>query len=173
MNNPISETNTTTVYTTNTAGNPDAHKLWVGDFPPCDPYQPTIDPVVPTVVPIPQRVYPSTIPIDSVPWPIHTNSYITIGSSVSPWHLEFKADRVIATIDVPGCKVEGIELSLNNGTLSVKATRTKGGYSSFDTYIGTDYDPETAEAEVEDGVLTVTVMRFKEKISRKITVRKK
>jgi len=91
-----------------------------------------------------------------------------------PWKLEVKHDRINAMIDVPGCKAEGIELELTNGKLSVKATRSKaGGYSHFDTFIGMDYDPETAEAELEDGVLTVTVMRFKDKIAKRITVKKK
>lgn len=172
MNNPVSETNACNmVYTTRTGGNPDANKLWVGDFPPDPyPYQPTIDPL-PW---IPQPVAPPGIIPGSTWYPQNCSwGTITIGGSTNPWHLEFKADRIIATIDVPGCKAEGIELSLTNGTLSVKATRTKGGYSSFDTQIGTDYDPETAEADVEDGVLTVTVMRFKEKISKKIAVKAK
>lgn len=170
MNSPVSETNACNmVYTTNTGRNPDAHKLWVGDFPPYDPYQPTIDPVNPLITPI----YPGiTLPYVQPAPQLNTWSTVTIGST-NPWHLDVRHDRIIATIDVPGCKAEGIELSLTNGTLSVKATRTKGGYSSFDTHIGNDYDPDTAEAEVEDGVLTVTVMRFKEKISKKIAVKAK
>lgn len=166
MNQPVSET-TNMVYVGNTGGNPNANKMWVGDFPPYDPYQPTIDPIIlPYQPPTPPGIIPGST------WPA-TNSFITVGGSISAWNLDVKADRIIATVDVPGCKAEGIELTLSNGTLSVKATRTKGGYASFQTHIGTDYDPDTAEAEVEDGVLTVTVMRFKEKISKKIAVKAK
>src|SRR5690606_33393779 len=99
-------------------------------------------------------------------------STITTGATNS-WKLDVKQDRIIATIDVPGCKAENIELDLVDGKLSVKATRSNGGYMSFSTDIGMNYDPETAEAEVEDGVLTVTVMRFKDKNPHRITVRKK
>lgn len=152
----------------NTGDNPLANNVWIGDFPPnpIEPYQPTISPM---------RTYPQIIPNGLHTWP-DTNSWstITVGPVVSPWKLTVKSDRIVAQIDVPGCKAENIELELLNGKLSVKAHRSKGsGYSAFDTVIGTDYDPTTAEAEVEDGVLTVTVMRFKDKVPHRIPVRKK
>ena len=43
----------------------------------------------------------------------------------NPWNVTFQTDGITATIDVPGCKAEGIELELTNGKLNVKATRAK------------------------------------------------
>lgn len=148
---------------------------WIGDFPPnnIDPYSP----YQPQIIPIPMKTLPYVAPNTNEFWPPPGwigNSVITIGNTADPWKLTPKVDRIIAEIDVPGCKAENIELELTNGKLSIKAHRNNnGGYSSFETYIGPDYDPETADAECEDGVLTVTVMRFPQKIAKRIPVRKK
>lgn len=146
----------------NTGENP-VPNVWIGDFPPSSikvhPYQPTITS---------SQIVPNTLHTLPDFW-----GGITIGPTTNPRKLDVKHDCIIATIDVPGCKAEGIELELLNGRLSVKAHRNKGGYSSFDTVIGVDYDPMTAEVEVADGVLTVTVMRFKDKVPYRIPVKKK
>lgn len=166
--------NSSYIQTTNTtAGNPSLLKIQVGDFP-YEPYQPTIDPYTPIPTPA-----PILIPADA--WHPHDllNQRLKswsagVHAATNPWQLIVKEDRIIAKIDVPGCKADGIDLTLNDGTLSVRAHRKDdGSYSSFATHIGSDYDSETAEAEIEDGVLTVTVTRFTKKIEKRIVVRKK
>jgi hypothetical protein len=154
------------------------HGTWIGDFPPdYDPY----NPYGPSrIIPIPQKLIPlgpSILP-NTQPWPtIIPNpglGGITLGATLAPnpWNVQFQSDKVVARCDVPGAVADSVNVEITNGSIQVN-------YRRFDTNglcypqvqcIGTDYDPKTAEATLELGVLTIVVKRFAEKATHKVTV---
>lgn len=74
-------------------------------------------------------------------------------------------DILTLSLDVPGIKPEGAEISINDGTLTFKGKRFDTGASvSSSIYINDNWDLDTADAEIEHGILTI---KFKIKESRK------
>lgn len=142
---------------------------WIGDFPPV--LDPLISPVVPNVPygPIgPQRNAPNEqwIQVQGN----STQGYITL-ETPPQWRTTRSSDRIVAAIDVPGMKIEDLNVTIDNGSVLVTGTRfDTGGLVTLHYNMGIDYDPETASAVLEAGVLTVTVMRFKERSSRRVPV---
>jgi hypothetical protein len=99
-----------------------------------------------------------------------------VGSLTVPtgWTFSVLGDRCTARVDMPGVKAADLMIDIDNGT--IKATGKR-----FDTnvpvmtqqFIGSDFDPKTAEAVLEAGVLTVTVLKFKEKLVHRVPVAEK
>ena len=135
---------------------------WISDFPPSPikVQQPLVSPNVATLpyVPNPGGVVVGGLDVGAL-------------LTSNPWNLTWHPDRVVARCDVPGAK-DAIDVSITNGIISVS-------YKRFDTggivhpavqLIGTAYDPKTAEATLEAGVLTVTVMLDTKKTAHKVPV---
>ncbi len=149
--------------------------FWVGDVPPWnDPWNPN-----PQIFPIPQKMTPWLPMVPYIPepyqpaydwWPPVITTTVT-GTSLSPWRTTVQADRVIASIDMPGVKQADLNVEMENGSIKAYARRFDTGCSqTLNQYVGPDYDPRTAEAVLEAGILTVTVMRFKDKTAHKVNV---
>lgn len=138
-------------------------QTWIGDFPTYDP----TNPCTPTILPI-----PDVLPYTPTHFPV-IGEVITSTLCHSRWCVDVKHDRIIASIDIPGCKVEDVDVELTTGTLSVKAKRREGSVLTQSTYIGSDYDVDTASGELEDGVLTVTVMKLLNQVTKRVSIRKK
>ena len=160
---------TTWIPTTNPIGTapwPGYPNPYIGDLPPV--YEPPVKvvPVGPSIMP--NGIFPSVQPNPAFDW-----SGISLGTiTPNPWHLTFQADKVVARCDVPGAKLESINVEITNGSISVNYRRFDTGGLCYpqSQQIGQDYDPSTAEATLEAGVLTVTVARFKDKVAHKVTV---
>lgn len=68
------------------------------------------------------------------------------------------------TLDIPGVKKEDLEVSIDNGYLSVKGKRHNPEKTYFQKYyVGKKYDTEDIKAKLEDGVLTLTFAKKEEK----------
>lgn len=89
------------------------------------------------------------------------------------WTVNFQEKRCIASIDVPGCKVENIEIHHEEGRVFLVATRNPVNVVRASAFIGKEFDIENGDAEIEDGVLTVIFARLPEKPTKKIKVKKK
>ena len=135
-------------------------RFWVGDFPPHRPgvdFYPDYDPFSPLVVYPYEQVYPLSFPMTTV---ATTNITIT-GNS---WRVTVRKDDVFFSIDVPGCTVSDITLSVSpSGSMTVVATRpdTKTILrESISIYDFNDrYDLTSVDAVLAAGVLSVTIKR--------------
>lgn len=65
-------------------------------------------------------------------------------------------------VDVPGCKMEDIDISVDKNLLTIKTERKDGVHQAkFHTscILSDRYDPESITAILEDGVMTLSVKR--------------
>lgn len=99
-----------------------------------------------------------------------------------------EADRYVLRADIPGVEPEKIELSMEDGMLTIKGekqhevTENREGYSRVERSYGSFYrrfslpdntDPELIKASGKDGVLEVTIPKVEVKTSRKIEIQPK
>src|SRR5260221_6980818 len=91
------------------------------------------------------------------------------------------ASEIVFSFDVPGVSREEIEISLENGTLSVKGSRKYEGSPADKVWLGKSYgafarsftlpdsvDTDRLYAELADGVLTIRIPRNEKAKPRKI-----
>lgn len=97
-----------------------------------------------------------------------------------------EADRFVITADLPGVDPKDIEITMENGVLSIKGERKseirdeKEGYKRVERVSGTFYrrfslpdsaDAERIEAKGKDGVLEVSLPKHEKVQPRRIAVR--
>jgi HSP20 family protein len=92
-------------------------------------------------------------------------------------------EEIVFTADVPGLKQEDIEITLDDGVLTIKGQRRYQGNGKDKVWLGRSYgafsrsftlpdtvDAERLSAELADGVLTVRVAQQPKTKPRKITI---
>jgi HSP20 family protein len=92
-------------------------------------------------------------------------------------------EAIVFTVDVPGVKREELEITLEEGVLSIKGHRKYEGAGKDKVWLGRSYgafersftlpdtvDPEHLTAELSDGVLTVRVAQLPKVKPRRITI---
>lgn len=125
-----------------------------------------------TIVPIgePWKPVPyETVP--NLPWVPAPGLSGYLNVQPSPWNVTWHADRVVARADVPGVRVADLSVEIENGSLRVSGKRFDTlAPVSLSVVIGPDFDPKTAEASLEAGVLTVTVKKLVERLVHKVAV---
>lgn len=136
---------------------------WVGDQT-YGPYVPPYDPIQPPYVPTPQ-VVPS--PLALIPPLVDWGSIIMSPPTVTLFRRRWDPDRITTSIDVPGCRSCDVTVTISDFVISATGKRP----DTLETFthtcpIGDLYDPDTATATLEAGVLTVVVERFKEPVKR-------
>ncbi|MEQ9406749.1 MAG: Hsp20/alpha crystallin family protein [Fuerstiella sp.] len=99
--------------------------------------------------------------------------------------VEFE-DRYVVSCDLPGVVLEDIELSLEEGVLLIRGSRSEVSsedakvtvnerrFGSFERrlQLGRDVDAESVSAELGDGVLSVTIRKQQQVRPQKISIRK-
>ena len=91
-------------------------------------------------------------------------------------------DEIVLTADVPGLKQEDLEITLDDGVLTLKGQRRYEGNGKDKVWLGRSYgsfarsftlpdtvDPDGLTAELADGVLTVRVAQQPKAKPRRIT----
>ncbi|MDQ8039536.1 MAG: Hsp20/alpha crystallin family protein [Rickettsiella sp.] len=96
-----------------------------------------------------------------------------------------ESDRFVLYADIPGVDPHDIEISMENGVLTIKGERAnakkeeKGGYTRIERSKGTFYrrfalpdsaDPERVTAEGKHGVLEIIILKRDKGKSKKIKV---
>jgi HSP20 family protein len=92
-------------------------------------------------------------------------------------------EEIVVTADVPGVKPEDVEVTLDEGVLTIKGQRRYEGNGKEKVWLGRSYgafqraftlpdtiDPERLNAELVDGVLTIRVAQQPKAKPRKITI---
>jgi HSP20 family protein len=93
------------------------------------------------------------------------------------------SDEIVFTADVPGLKRDDLEITLEDGVLSIKGQRRYEGSGKDKVWLGRSYgsfersftlpdtvDPEHLAADLADGVLTVRVAQLPKAKPRRITI---
>lgn len=92
-------------------------------------------------------------------------------------------EEIVFTADVPGIKQDDLEITLDDGVLTVKGQRRYEGNGKDKVWLGRSYgsftrsftlpetvDPERLSADLADGVLTIRVAQQPKPKPRKITI---
>lgn len=92
-------------------------------------------------------------------------------------------EEIVLTADVPGVKHEDIDITLDDGVLTVKGQRKYPGDGKDKVWLGRSYgafarsftlpdtvDPERLSADLADGVLTIRVAQQAKARPRRITI---
>jgi HSP20 family protein len=87
----------------------------------------------------------------------------------SPIQLTHGDDGATITVDIPGVDPQELELTFENGTLSIAGKRGDHIYR-YSVALGDTIDPDTIEAMLDKGVLTVHAHKRPEAKPRKIVV---
>jgi HSP20 family molecular chaperone IbpA len=84
-----------------------------------------------------------------------------------------KDGKLVMSIDIPGVKRSDVNVTTNKQKLDISATRD-GKAKSYKYDIRSDYDLNTVDCALADGVLTITIAKKAkppEDLPRKVTVR--
>ncbi|MEZ4364223.1 MAG: Hsp20/alpha crystallin family protein [Kofleriaceae bacterium] len=87
----------------------------------------------------------------------------------SPVHLAHTEDGATATVDMPGVEPSDLELTFERGTLLVAGKRGEQVYR-YRVMLGDTIDPDSIEAKLDKGVLTVHARTRAEAKPRRILV---
>jgi HSP20 family protein len=92
-------------------------------------------------------------------------------------------DEIVLVADVPGVKKEDLEVTLDQGVLTIKGQRRYEGNAKEKVWLGRSYgafersftlpdtvDPERLSADLADGVLTVRVAQMPKAKPKRITI---
>jgi len=100
-------------------------------------------------------------------WP---SDYFASNLWSSTMDLSFEPFSGETTFNVPGCGPQDVSVEVKDNMLAFTATYGKKTWKKAMT-IDTDVDQETIEAEVKNGILTITAKKRPELEARKITVK--
>jgi len=116
---------------------------------------------------------------------LEDGSFVETGHWVPCVDIKEESDRFVLYADVPGVPLENIEISMENGVLTIKGERStikkeeKEGYTRVERAKGSFYrrfalpdtaDPERVTAEGQHGVLKISIPKREKAKAKKITV---
>lgn len=95
------------------------------------------------------------------------------------------ADNVIMTLEMPGCIRDGIEITVEKNLLKIEGSIDSDAYTDLQPIyteynvgnftrsftLSTEIDADSISANLTDGLLTVTLPKVKQAVSRRIEVR--
>jgi HSP20 family molecular chaperone IbpA len=86
-----------------------------------------------------------------------------------PVAIQNKEDGATLTVDMPGLGPEDVELTFQDGVLSIRGKRDQRSYA-YSVTLGDAFDPDHIEAALDRGVLTVHAHKKPEAKPRKIAL---
>jgi len=89
-----------------------------------------------------------------------------------PFKVDENKDNVILTVALPGFKREDVKVTVAEGVLSVEAEK-KGNKITKSVPLWDEIDAEKIEAELEDGLLTLTLKKKEKTKPKAIEIRVK
>jgi HSP20 family molecular chaperone IbpA len=122
------------------------------------------------------QTWPGTTDPYDQPWiqpalPYKSQVWTTTAVLTSPWRYKINAESIDLWLDVPGVKAKDMSIDIDMGKLRVRGHRSDTQSKIAQIYALTDmYDPTTATATLEDGVLNVNVKKRIENLPRTVTI---
>ncbi len=102
------------------------------------------------------------------------HSDVKIADPPSPWRLTYIAGKLIASVDVPGVRLEDLAVEFSDGELKVCGRRFDNHmWVVLSQLIGMNIDVTSADAVLDEGILTVTMKLISDTRTHKVAVRKK
>lgn len=155
----------------------DGNAIWIEPRYPyyddgCYPWQ-----VKPTrTIPYPYVPSPIAPPVPHPPSsPLNTNTTISIGgpSPYEGWRTVMHSDRIEMAMDVPGVDPNEIDLTISKGYVILKGKRRDTGetLTKMHPIDMKEYDPSATDAEVKNGVITVTILKCARRRPKRIKVK--
>ena len=98
-------------------------------------------------------------------------------TSFTNYHTELTEDgKIKLVVNVVGHNPKDVEVEANNGELKIKAQKSEGSSLfvkniNLSFTIGREYDETSAEASIENGLLTLTLDKKEEMKSKKIKIK--
>jgi HSP20 family molecular chaperone IbpA len=99
-----------------------------------------------------------------------TSSNINFSSSL--YRSENRDNKLIVSVDLPGVKQKDIDIQMTGQNLSISGT-LRGEKFKYSYLISREYNPETIDAILEDGVLELSFEKFASESPKKIEIRSK
>lgn len=90
--------------------------------------------------------------------------------TVSPVHVTHGEDGVSLSVDMPGVDASDLELTFERGQLVIAGKRGARSYR-YTVALGDEYDPDSIEANLDKGVLSLTAAKRPEAKPRKIALK--
>jgi HSP20 family protein len=85
---------------------------------------------------------------------------------------ENRDNKLIVSVDLPGVKQKDIDIQMTGQNLSISGT-LRGEKFKYSYLISREYNPETIDAILEDGVLELSFEKFASESPKKIEIRSK
>lgn len=115
-------------------------------------------------------------------WEVTTNSFNLVSFNVD---IKESVSGIVLTADLPGVSPENLDVSMENGLLTISMTRNTENLSDGEYYlrkervnsatrsfrISNEFDPTSVSAELKNGVLTVTINKQAKNLPTKIVVK--
>jgi len=101
----------------------------------------------------------------------------TVKDADENYEIDYTKDGAYLFFEAPGFNKSNLKVEMENGTLHIEGertykmkgeSRTKSISKKFT--IGDGYNPESVEATIEDGLLTVFVPNFKKKEKKRVSL---
>ena len=101
----------------------------------------------------------------------------TVKDADENYEIDYTKDGAYLFFEAPGFNKSNLKVEMENGTLHIEGertykmegeSRTKSISKKFN--IGEGYDPNSVEATIEDGLLTVFVPNFKKQEKKRVSL---
>lgn len=106
-----------------------------------------------------------------------TTTVVKNGGEDETYEINHTKDGAYLFFDAPGFNKSNLKVEMENGSLFIEGKRTykingeeKSKTISKQFKIGDSYNPESLEATIEDGLLTVFVPNFKKQDKKRISI---
>lgn len=107
----------------------------------------------------------------------YTTTVVKNGSDDENYEINHTKDGAYLFFDAPGFNKSNLKVEMENGNLFIEGKRTykingeeKTKSISKQFKIGDSYNPESLEATIEDGLLTVFVPNFKKQEKKRVSI---
>ena len=90
--------------------------------------------------------------------------------TASPVHVTHGEDSVSLSVDMPGVDERDLDLTFEKGQLTISGKRGERSYQ-YTVALGDEYDPDTIEAHLDKGVLSLTAAKRPEAKPKKIALK--